>query len=362
MKLFYTLDAQKNPIVSAALDPRAGAPGAPVVGQAYFDTSTNRLLSWTGAAWVNLATDSALLNGQNGALYLSRASHTGQQAAATISDFSAAVIAHRLDQLTAPTAAVSLNGQKITNLADPTGAQDAATMGFVQSQVNNAAAGLDGKPSVRIVLTANDTLNGLAARDGVAIVAGDRILAVGQAAATANGVYFAAAGVWTRAADADQNGEITPGASWYVEEGSAGNIRTTWRVENTGAINIGVTALAINKVFGAINYTASLGVTLAGNDIRAQVVASGGIQAVAGGLQIDTAVVARKFPFTIGNGALTTIPIVHNLGTQDVAVQMRLAATNEAILVDWVATDANTVNVTFAVAPAAGAIKGVVIG
>lgn len=65
------------------------------------------------------------------AFAIQRANHTGVQTAATISDFSAAVTAHRLDQMAPPTAPLSLNNQRITNLAPPTGVADAATKGYV---------------------------------------------------------------------------------------------------------------------------------------------------------------------------------------------------------------------------------------
>ena len=50
-----------------------------------------------------------------------------------ISDFSTSVLAFRLDQFAVPTAAVSMNSQKITNVANPTAAQDVATKDYVDS-------------------------------------------------------------------------------------------------------------------------------------------------------------------------------------------------------------------------------------
>ena len=77
---------------------------------------------------------------------LARANHTGTQTASTISDFNTAVRTNRLDQMTAPTAAVPLNAQKITGLADPTNAQDAVTLNYITTQkgVANGLAELDG--------------------------------------------------------------------------------------------------------------------------------------------------------------------------------------------------------------------------
>jgi hypothetical protein len=77
---------------------------------------------------------------------LARANHTGSQTASTISDFDTQVRTSRLDQMAAPTAAVPLNAQKITGLADPTNAQDAVTLNYITTQkgVANGLAELDG--------------------------------------------------------------------------------------------------------------------------------------------------------------------------------------------------------------------------
>ena len=61
--------------------------------------------------------------------------------ASKISDFDTQVRSSRLDQMAAPTASVSLNSQKITGLADPTSASDAANKGFVDSAISNLVNG-----------------------------------------------------------------------------------------------------------------------------------------------------------------------------------------------------------------------------
>jgi len=88
---------------------------------------------------------------------LARANHTGTQLAATISDFDTQVRTSRLDQMAAPTASVALNAQKITGLADPTLAQDAATKAYTDLQITNLIAAAPG---------ALDTLDELAAALG----------------------------------------------------------------------------------------------------------------------------------------------------------------------------------------------------
>ena len=73
-----------------------------------------------------------------------RANHTGTQTASTISDFNTAVRTNRLDQMAAPTAAVPLNAQKLTGVADPTLAQDASTKAYVDAQITALVGGAPG--------------------------------------------------------------------------------------------------------------------------------------------------------------------------------------------------------------------------
>jgi len=75
---------------------------------------------------------------------LARANHTGTQTASTVSDFDTQVRTSRLDQMAAPTASVALNAQKITGLADPTLAQDAATKAYTDLQITNLIAAAPG--------------------------------------------------------------------------------------------------------------------------------------------------------------------------------------------------------------------------
>ena len=73
-----------------------------------------------------------------------RANHTGTQLAATVSDFDTQVRTSRLDQMAIPTATVSVNSQKITNLDTPTASADAANKGYVDTQITNLVNGAPG--------------------------------------------------------------------------------------------------------------------------------------------------------------------------------------------------------------------------
>lgn len=75
------------------------------------------------------------------------------------------------------------------------------------------------KESVRAATTANITLSGTQTIDGVAVIAGNRVLVKNQTTASANGIYVVAAGAWARAADADAIAEISS-AVVAVDEGT----------------------------------------------------------------------------------------------------------------------------------------------
>lgn len=363
MKSLANFDLTKQQLQNAVLHSLASAPGTPSTGQMYYDTALSAPRWYDGAAWTNKATDSLLLGGSSLATVLARANHTGTQLAATISNLAATVQAYSLDLFAAPAADLSIGSHKLTNVADPTNPQDAATKNYVDTQGQLIAAGIDSKPSVRIATTANDTLSGLAARDGVTPIAGDRVLAKNQTTGSANGVYIAASGAWTRATDADATGEITPGATWYVEEGTI-NGGSRWKVTNTGTITLGTTAITIVQDAGGTTYSGSNGILLTGSNFTAVAdpVAGGGIAVTSSGIKVDTAVVARKFSQDVGNGSLTTITVTHNLGTRDVVVSVRDNTSFAGVITDWVATTTSAVDVTFGVAPTAAQYRVTVMG
>ena len=184
--------------------------------------------------------------------------------AAKISDFDTQVRTSRLDQMAAPTASVSLNSQKITNLATPTADTDAATKAYVDA----ARSGLDVKGSVRAATTANITLSGAQTIDGVSVIAGDRVLVKDQSTASTNGIYVAAASTWSRATDADVDAEVHAGMFTFVEEGTA-NADSGWVLTTNNPITVGSTALAFAQFSGAGQITAGAGLTKTGNTIDA---------------------------------------------------------------------------------------------
>lgn len=304
-----------------------------------------------------------------------------------------------LSSIAAPTGSVNLNSQKITGLGAPTLASDAARLADVQ----NAASGIDNKPSARLSSTANivgtatattitHTATGTTTYDGVAPALNDRVLVKNQTNAVDNGIYTVTtlgttgvSEVLTRASDT-----VTANAFWFVEEGTT-QADTSWMVTSNGAITLGTTALTIGQFGSATSYSGTTNrITVTGTavDIAATYVGQPSITTVGalstgslgsgftdvaiteGGTGASDAPTARanlnapQRGYALTLGAVTAgIPLVvtHNLGTQDVIAQVRDASTNEYIFLDVINASTNTVTITSGISYSASALRIVVL-
>lgn len=333
--ILTNLDLNKNQLLNLLLHILAAAPGSPAEGQLYYN-STNKTIEYrTNSAWVTLG---------------------------------------RLDQISPPTNAVSLNSQKITNLADGTAASDAATFGQLQALVN----GLDYKGSVRVATTGNITLSGTQTIDGVALSVGDRVLVKNQSTASQNGIYVVASGAWSRAADADSDAEVTPGMWVTVEQGTV-NGDTAFMLTTNAPITVGTTSLTFAAVTGTphdpvtlhANVDAFMGLSnqqltmdsLAANLVLASPNGSSGVMSPRALMAADIPDLAymKRYAANIPNNANPVIN--HALGTRDVTVTVYRNSTPwDTVLCDVERTDTNNVTLRFATAPSANEYRVVIVG
>lgn len=338
------LDMGKLEIRNQLVHVLSAAPGSPSEGQIYYDSTLKALGIRLAASWI---------------------------------------YAGRLDQIAAPTASVSLNSQKITNLLDPAAAQDAATQNYVltrslsafaaptadlpmgthkitglsdgtaatdavtKQQLDAAASGLDVHESARAATVATagtyNNTGGTSGRgqltaapntiDGVSLAANDRVLVKDHTTPAANGIYVVttlgtgANGVWDRATDFDQDSEAVGQPFLFVEEGSV-NADTGWVMTTNGVIVLGGasgTSMTWSKFTAAATSVA-------------------------------------KFTQTIGDGSTTAIAVTHNLGQQHVVSQVFDASTNLMVECDITNTSTTVATFTFAVAPTTNQYRVVIIG
>lgn len=164
--------------------------------------------------------------------------------------------------LGAANASIGVNNQKITNLATPTVATDAVTKAYADA----IASGLSVKTSVRAVAVANITLSGAQTIDGVAVVAGNRVLVVGQSTASQNGIYVAAAGAWARSSDLAAGSDAS-GVFAFVEEGTVYSGSGFTCNTASGSAVVGTNSLTFTQFSGAGEITNGLGLTKTGNTL-----------------------------------------------------------------------------------------------
>lgn len=145
------------------------------------------------------------------------------------------------------------NAESVTLVVDDTVVK--ATRAFVIDYVSAELAKRDSKNSVRVATTGAINLSGAQNIDGVAVVAGDRVLVKNQASAAQNGIYVAAVGAWSRAADADASLEVTPGMLVPVEAGTA-NGDSVWQLVTDGPITLGTTSLVFELLAGRTGISA----------------------------------------------------------------------------------------------------------
>ena len=215
---------------------------------------------------------------------------------------------------------VDVDTSRITNVTDPSGAQDAATKAYVDSVAN----GLDVKESVRYASTANAAgtydngagtitagSNGAFSIDGQTPSASDRILLKDQSDATENGIYVvttvgdgASAYVLTRGPDADTAAELTGGTFFFVEEGTA-NADNGYVATHNGTPTLGTTNITFSQFSGAGQISAGDALTKTGNTLNVAVDDSS-IEVSGDALQIKASGVGTN---QLASNAVTTIKI-----------------------------------------------------
>ena len=125
------------------------------------------------------------------------------------------------------------------------------------------AQGLDAKASCIAATTANITLSGAQTIDGIAVVAGNRVLVKDQTLSQFNGIYLCAAGAWTRTTDADTFAELVS-AFTFVETGTVNADKGFVCTVDAGG-TLGTTPLPFVQFSSAGSFTAGTGLTLTGS-------------------------------------------------------------------------------------------------
>ena len=320
-KFLVSIDLNKNELLNARIQNLGSAPSSPVAGHIYFDTGTHVLYFYNGTEWTPTSGSQEVIQDLIGSTVVG-----GTGLTATYSD-------------AAGTHTIKLNDTAVT----------AGTYGSITKVPTftvDQQGRLTGASEANLVIPLDTQTTG----DYVATIVG-----------TANEV--------TVSPNSGHNAAVTIGLPDNVEitgnlqVGGNLNVIGTVNSVNTTQINIEDNKVKLNSNFAGTP-TTDAGVT------------------VERGLETDVEIlwnetsdtwtltnngtayhaIARKYAETLGASA-TSYTVTHNLGTSDVTVQIFEAASPFAqVEVDVKRTSLNVVTVDFAIAPAAGEYKVVVVG
>jgi hypothetical protein len=314
--------------------------------------------------------------------------------------------------LTPPAAALSLNNQRITNVATPTAGTDVPNKNYVDAAVQ----GLSQKPTAQVATTAalpantyangtsgvgatlTATANAALTVDGYAVATGDRVLVKNEAAGANNGLYLvtqAGSGatpyILTRDVEMDTAAEFA-GAFIAVEDAGTTNANSLWLCNNTAAPVVGTTAITFVQLNKGTDLAAGAGITITGNSVAISATYIGqtsittlgtvtvgtwqgtAVAVGSGGTGATTAAAARtnlgavgKYTATIGDAAATTITITqatHGLATNGSMHAECFDATTGVKVYPDITINPTTgaCTFTFTTAPAANAYRITIIG
>lgn len=169
--------------------------------------------------------------------------------------------------------AINMGGFKITNMADPTAAQDAVTKNYADNIAGglNPIEGVQAASTTALTVTYSNGVAGVGATltnadaqaalvlDGYTTVVGDRLLIKDQASTFQNGIYTvtnigsgSTNWVLTRAVDYDTPTEMQKGDLISVVNGTV-NAKSSW-IQTSTIVTVGTDAVTFSAFFTPATY------------------------------------------------------------------------------------------------------------
>lgn len=358
-KVLVNLDLSKNQILNVALQNLASAPSSPVSGQIYFNSTDGAVYFYDGSAWVNVSGDITAVvagdgltgGGTSGSVTLDlnpdnvtievntdtvRIKDLGVSTG-KLADGAVSTIKIGANQVTFAKMQQIADLKLIGNVSGVTA--DPAEVSVITSTSLTGASNTNLATSLAIKTYIDNTISGLGNLEGA---------------------WDASTGFFPVSSGGTKKGDY-----WYVSV--AGTV-------DTEAFNVG--DMIIAKVDNAstlsrtdwirleVNRDQATETALGVAEIATQSETNTGTddQRIVTPLKLKTLLDNRVggYAANVGNGSSTSFALTHNLNTVDVIVQIKDNTNLDLVIADVVITDANTVTVSFASAPASNAYRVII--
>jgi cytoskeletal protein CcmA (bactofilin family) len=359
-KFLTPIDLNKLELQNAVIQNLATDPESPAQGQIYYNSVSDILKVYDGAAWFELGSISTesvqdIVNGVIVAGSGVSSTYNDSSNTLTIANTGVTSLTGTADEVTVSAASgavtvslpATINANTTGTAASLTTARNIALTGDVTGTVS-----FDGSASASMATTI--------AANSVALGTDTTGNYVATIAGTANEIEVSGSG--------SETASVTIG---LPDDVTIGNLTVS------GALTVSGSATYVNTEIVTINDN----IVVLNNTEAGTPSANAGIE-VERGTSTNVSVlwnetsdtwtlsndgtnfhgITRKHSASIGDGAATSIAVTHNLNTRDVTVDVYSNSTYDTVDLDIVRTDANTVTVTFAVAPASNAYRVVIVG
>lgn len=361
-KVLVNLDLSKNQILNVALQNLTSPPGSPVQGQIYYNSTDKAVYFWDGTQWINVSGDITGVTAGNG---LTGGGTTGTVTLdvnpdnVTIEVVSDAVQIKDLGVSTGKLADAAVTTIKIgNNQVTFAKMQQIGTLKLLGNTTGGTAnvAEVDILTSTTLAGAANTNIpTALAVKTYIDSTVGNL--------GNLEGGWDASTGTFP--VGSTPVAGTKKGDYWYVTvAGTVGGVSFNVGDVIIAKVDSASTTLASDWVQLEVNRDQATETALGVAEIATQAETNAGTDdlRIVTPLKLKTLLDARVggFAANIGNGVATSYAVSHGLGTVDVIVMLKDNATLEEVFADVVITDANTVTVSFATAPATNAYRVII--
>jgi hypothetical protein len=304
-----SIDLNKNELQNGVIQVLGTAPGSPVEGQIYYDSTDDVIKFYNGTAWVSAGGDlTAITTATSDQLTITDGTGPEPNIDIVTGAVTSSGVVLATGQQIYNFVTIGINA-RIQNITDPVDAQDVATKNYVDSIATGLLeykGGYDASTNTPNLDTASN----------IEIAKGDTYTV------TADGLFFTEQ---VRAGDVII-AEVAIAAS-------AGGTLADFTIVQSNVDLATAAATSGAAIKGIASYDS------------ADFSVSSGFVSLA----------TKTYKTSIGGSA--SIAVTHNLASEDVIVQLFDNVTKETVYADVVRTNVNTVTIDFATAPAASSIR-----